>query len=75
MDSEKLKQAVKGKYGQIAVESEKEEFSSCGRGCGCGCESNSLYSVFSDEYSSLAGYVKDADLYLGCGFPTEDCSK
>ena len=69
MNSEKLKEAVKEKYGQIAVESEKEDISSCG--CGCGCDSNSVYSVFSDEYSSLKGYVKEADLNLGCGLPTE----
>lgn len=68
MESEKLKKVVREKYGQIAVDSDLK-VSSCG--CGCGCDSETTYSVFSDEYSELPGYVKDADLNLGCGLPTE----
>jgi ubiquinone/menaquinone biosynthesis C-methylase UbiE len=29
------------------------------------------YSIFSDDYSKVAGYNPDADMNLGCGLPTE----
>jgi len=71
MESEDLKKVVKEKYGQIAVESGSNDSGGCGCGCGCGSDLTSTYTVFSDEYSALPGYVKDADLNLGCGLPTE----
>lgn len=72
MESEDLKKVVKEKYGQIAIDSEiKEAVSGCGCGCGCGSDSAATYTVFSDEYSQLPGYLKEADLNLGCGLPTE----
>lgn len=63
-----IKDLVKEKYGQIADNSNKAN-------CCCGCapttEDVSTYTVFSDEYTKLEGYVPDADLNLGCGLPTE----
>jgi len=62
-----LKQIVKEKYGQIA----KEE---SGCGCGCGCvptESTADFSIMKDDYSNVEGYVREADLDLGCGLPTQ----
>ncbi|MEO8398828.1 MAG: arsenite methyltransferase [Ignavibacteriaceae bacterium] len=64
-----LKNIVREKYGQIAVQSNEKTKSS---GCGCGCSSDNLeYSNFSDDYKKLDGYVEEADLGLGCGLPTE----
>ena len=62
-DSETLKQIVKDKYAEIAVSSERKSRGCCG---GKGVD----YSVLSLDYSSLNGYVKNADLKLGCGIPT-----
>lgn len=65
--SEKIKQVVKEKYGEIAAKNQQ--------GCGCGCGSKSAkivgYTIMQDEYDHLEGYVADADLGLGCGVPTE----
>ena len=64
-----IKDIVKEKYGQIANQSKQQNQSSC---CGStGCCDNVDYTVFSDDYSNLKGYNKDADLGLGCGLPTE----
>ena len=30
-----------------------------------------IYTIFSQDYSKKDGYVKDADLGLGCGMPTD----
>ncbi len=69
MKPEDLKLLVKEKYSEIALQSKEQNESSC---CGAtGCCSTVDYSIFSDSYSHLEGYVADADLGLGCGLPTE----
>lgn len=66
---QELKELVKEKYGEIARQSkEQNETSCCGSSCGC---STVDYAVMAEDYSSLPGYVADADLGLGCGLPTE----
>jgi len=66
-NSEELKGLVKEKYAQIAGQSAEKNRSSC---CGAGdCATD--YTIFSESYDSLKGYVPDADLGLGCGIPTE----
>lgn len=63
-----LKNLVREKYGQIADQGKPvNETSCCGAG-GCGPVD---YTIMSDDYASLKGYVADADLGLGCGLPTE----
>lgn len=62
---ENIKQNVKEKYGQIALSTLSEQ------GCCCGCGPTVDYTIMSDEYNHLDGYVADADLSLGCGIPTE----
>ena len=59
-----IKNVVKEKYKEIAVFNEN----SC-----CGGSNNKIvgYTIMKDEYDELEGYVKDADLGLGCGLPTE----
>jgi arsenite methyltransferase len=58
-----LKKMVKEKYTEIAVASDIK--SCCGSGNEC-CD-----EILKDEYSNLEGYIKEADLKLGCGIPTE----
>lgn len=68
MQNEKeIKEMVKEKYGQIAKDN-----SGCGCSCGCGTTENAVdFSIMKDDYSKVNGYVKEADLNLGCGLPTE----
>jgi len=66
--NEEIKQVVKEKYGEIAMQSKSENASSC---CGAGGCSTVDYSIFSEDYSKLEGYNPDADLALGCGIPTQ----
>ena len=66
-DSE-LKQVVKDKYAQIALQDKEANASSC---CGSGCCSTEVTNVMTDDYNDLAGYNPEADLGLGCGLPTQ----
>lgn len=63
-----LKQIVKDKYSQIALQDKETNMSSC---CGAGGCSTEVYNIMSDDYTSLGGYNADADLGLGCGLPTQ----
>lgn len=64
-----IKKIVKEKYGEIA----KQSLSCCGPASCCGSSNNKLgnYTMIQDDYTRLNGYVKEADLGLGCGIPTE----
>ena len=64
-----LKEIVRSKYNQIAVQSKRQNLSSCCGGTPC-C-SDTDYTIFSDDASHMEGYHPDADLGLGCGLPTE----
>ena len=67
--SEHLKEIVKEKYTQIAEQSRVvNESSCCGATCGC---STVDAAIMAEDYTTLQGYVADADLGLGCGLPTE----
>jgi SAM-dependent methyltransferase len=66
--SEDLKQIVKEKYSQIALQSKEQNETSC---CGSGCCTTDVATIMSDDYTKLKGYNPDADLGLGCGLPTE----
>ncbi len=63
-----LKQIVKSRYAEIALQSKQQNETSC---CGAsgGCTNDT--AVMAEDYSQLTGYVADADLGLGCGLPTE----
>ena len=63
VNSDELKKMVKEKYSEIAVAPDKQ---SC-----CGNKNISGYEILQDEYINLDGYIKEADLKLGCGVPTE----
>lgn len=64
-----IKQIVKEKYSEIALQSKEVNATSC---CGAtsGCNSNDVYNIMADDYTQLEGYNPDADLGLGCGLPT-----
>ncbi|HRZ41757.1 MAG TPA: arsenite methyltransferase [Bacteroidales bacterium] len=66
---EELKDLVRAKYNQIALQTRSENKTSCCGATGC-CESVD-YTIFSDDYTKLQGYAPDADLGLGCGIPTQ----
>ena len=63
-----LKEIVKQKYAEIALQDKETNMSSC---CGAGGCSTEIYNIMSDDYSTLDGYHADADLGLGCGLPTQ----
>lgn len=66
--NDQIKEMVKQKYSEIALQDQDTNASSC---CGSGGCSTEVYNIMSDEYSHLQGYSADADLKLGCGLPTE----
>lgn len=65
---EQVKDLVRQKYSEIALQDKETNQSSC---CGSGCCSTVVYNIMADDYTQLEGYNRDADLGLGCGLPTQ----
>ena len=65
---EALKELVKQKYSEIALQDKGQNMASC---CGSGSCSDKVYNIMSEAYEDLEGYNPDADLGLGCGLPTK----
>ncbi len=65
---QELKELVREKYAQIALQDKDTNASSC---CGASCCSDEVYNIMSEDYKQLEGYNADADLGLGCGLPTQ----
>lgn len=65
---QELKNLVRDKYSEIALQDKDTNQASC---CGSGCCTTEVYNIMTDDYSNLDGYNPDADLGLGCGLPTE----
>jgi arsenite methyltransferase len=65
---EQVKDMVRQKYSEIALQDKETNESSC---CGSGCCSAEVYNIMADDYTQLEGYNPDADLGLGCGLPTQ----
>src|SRR5215210_3142156 len=65
---EQVKELVRQKYSEIALQSKENNQSSC---CGSGCCGTEVYNIMADDYNNLEGYNPDADLGLGCGLPTQ----
>ena len=65
-----LKEMVKERYSQIALQSKTQNETSC---CGATafCGTDEAFTIMADDYSALEGYNPDADLGLGCGIPTQ----
>src|SRR6476659_9695870 len=68
---EQVKDLVRQKYSEIALQEKETNQSSC---CGSGCCSTEVYNIMADDYTQVAGYNPDADLGLGCGLPTQFAS-
>jgi len=66
--AEDLKEIVRQKYSEIALQDKETNASSC---CGAGGCSTEVYNIMSEDYTSMHGYNPDADLGLGCGLPTQ----
>jgi len=67
-NDQELKELVRQKYSEIALQNKETNASSC---CGAGGCSTEVYNIMSDDYTNMEGYNADADLGLGCGLPTE----
>ena len=67
---EKIKEVVRQKYCNIALQDPALNQSSC---CGAtsACCGDEVYPIMADDYQELEGYLPDADLGLGCGLPTQ----
>jgi len=63
-----VKEMVKQKYAEIALQNKETNKASC---CGTGGCSDEVYNIMSEDYNQLEGYNTDADLGLGCGLPTQ----
>ncbi len=63
-----VKDMVRQKYSEIALQDKETNQSSC---CGSGGCSTEVYNIMADDYTTLDGYNADADLGLGCGLPTQ----
>lgn len=63
-----IKEMVRQKYSEIALQDKAINASSC---CGSGGCSIDTANIMADDYSTLKGYNPDADLGLGCGLPTQ----
>jgi SAM-dependent methyltransferase len=65
---DQVKEMVRQKYSDIALQNKETNQSSC---CGSSCCSTDVYNIMTDDYSQVEGYNPDADLGLGCGLPTQ----
>ena len=64
--NDEIRRIVREKYSKIALAKDSRE------GCCSGkCYEGIDYSVFSEDYSNIKGYLAEADLGLGCGLPVE----
>ncbi|HQQ93626.1 MAG TPA: arsenite methyltransferase [Bacteroidia bacterium] len=68
--TEQIKDMVRQKYSEIALQDKETNASSC---CGAtsSCCGDAVYNIMSEDYQKLEGYNPDADLGLGCGLPTQ----
>jgi SAM-dependent methyltransferase len=65
-----LKELVKEKYSEIALQSQSQNEASCCGATAC-CTPDETLTIMADDYSNLEGYNPEADLGLGCGIPTQ----
>lgn len=66
-NNDQVKELVRRKYSEIALQDKEMNQSSC---CGAGGCSTEVYNIMTDDYTQVEGYNPDADLGLGCGLPT-----
>ncbi|MEX0746795.1 MAG: arsenite methyltransferase [Rhodothermales bacterium] len=66
-DQATIKEEVRRKYGEIAVQGHRAGCCGPSNVTCCGAD----VTMIGDEYEGVEGYVAEADLGLGCGMPTE----
>lgn len=66
--TEDIKEMVKQKYNEIALQEGETAAASC---CSPRKESTKVYHIMGEDYTEMEGYNPDADLGLGCGLPTQ----
>lgn len=66
-NEQELKELVRQKYSELAVQEKSSDDGCCGSTSCCG----DVYNVMAEDYTQLEGYNPDADLNLGCGLPTQ----
>lgn len=68
-NNQDLKELVKQRYSELALNAEEL------KGCCCGrnplAASKKVFTIMSEDYTNLKGYEPDADLGVGCGLPTQ----
>ena len=68
-ENQDLKELVKQRYNELALDSDTL------KGCCCGkspaTPSKKVFTIMSEDYKNLKGYEPDADLGVGCGLPTQ----
>ncbi|MEZ4894717.1 MAG: arsenite methyltransferase [Saprospiraceae bacterium] len=71
--NDSIKNLVREKYSEIALQDKATNETSCCGATGCGDPEDvtGTYTIMSESYEKLSGYNPDADLGLGCGLPTE----
>ncbi|HEV7231638.1 MAG TPA: arsenite methyltransferase [Bacteroidia bacterium] len=67
---DEIKEMVRRKYSEIALQDKEINAASCCGATNC-CESGEVYNIMADDYNELNGYKPEADLGLGCGLPTQ----
>ncbi len=67
--SERKKELVKQQYNELALNSETSKNCCCGKTPSA--PSKKVFTIMSEDYSKIEGYVPDADLGVGCGLPTK----
>ena len=68
METQDIKQMVREKYSEIALQDKETNESSC---CGASCCSTEVFGIMTEDYQNMEGYNPEADLGLGCGLPTQ----
>ncbi|MFZ4785422.1 MAG: arsenite methyltransferase [Flavobacteriales bacterium] len=68
---QELKDLVRQKYSEIALQDKDTNASSCCGATSSCCSGDEVYNIMSENYEVLDGYTPEADLGLGCGLPTQ----
>jgi len=68
---DQIKEVVKQKYSEIALQDKETNQSSCCGATSACCGGPDDYAIMADNYNKVEGYNPDADLGLGCGLPTQ----
>lgn len=68
--NEQIKNEVRDKYSEIVTHSTYSDCCCGTSGC-CDTATTTTFTMKDDGYEQQPGYVKEADLGLGCGIPTE----